>query len=69
MERPGWPRDVADSLARVLGLVILMEGIGIVASAGGQLPFLMVGFILTLAGLAGSTLPETGFWGRLFEGQ
>lgn len=58
---------MADALARVFGFVMLAEGIGIIANSCDQFLFLLVGAILSLAGLAGSTLPETEFWDKLFN--
>lgn len=61
-----WPRKLADSLARILGVIMVLEGLGIYAYQCCELDIWVAAFLF-FAGLEGILLPETDFWKNQFK--
>jgi predicted acyltransferase len=61
-----WPRKLADGLARVLGIVLVLEGIGIFSVYCCEFDVWVASFLL-FAGLESIMLPDTDFWKQQFR--
>ena len=61
-----WPRKIADSLSRILGIVMILESIGIFAFYCCELDIWVASFLF-FAGMESVMLPETKFWKSQFK--